>query len=282
MWPANPPTHTVVDVADACRKSTPNAGINGRIVASLQDFVRNNANYIERVRTGTTWSARPTDFPLSRLTDDEMIHLYTRKLVGGKSEARDLYDHLRARARLRRCPYCNETFARTLDHFLPKRPFSSLALDPWNLVPSCSDCNRAMNNTTASSASTEFFHPYDSPNLDDWLEASIDSTSPVTVSFKAAPPASWPLLTRERLLHQFESLELAQLYTDLSASPLAELAVRLESLRAKTDAENVSQHLAESAEIIDRSHGKNHWRAALMRALAANRVYCDSAFANLA
>ena len=80
------------------------------------------------------------------------------------------------------CPYCNRTFIYTsktsngdkvpqaeLDHFFSKERFPFLAIAKYNLVPSCSCCNRNGGKFTTDAFDEHLVNPYEIGNADDYL-----------------------------------------------------------------------------------------------------------------
>lgn len=80
--------------------------------------------------------------------------------------------------------------ATTLDHFVPKTLVPGLSIDPWNLVPACSDCNHGLFDNFSEQSTEQMLYPYFVPPIGRWLTASIGHTHPVTVRFAATPDAS--------------------------------------------------------------------------------------------
>lgn len=78
---------------------------------------------------------------------DEMIKLYNNKLVKSK-KGRKYYDQILSSSPKNRCPLCGVREVSTLDHYLEKSKYPYLSVSPYNLVPSCKDCNYGKKNKT--------------------------------------------------------------------------------------------------------------------------------------
>ena len=73
---------------------------------------------------------------------------------------------------MKTCPYCNRSYTVTIgngknrivrpdfDHFFPQRQYPLLSLSFYNLVPSCSTCNRTIKNQQKIIYG-KYIHPYD-------------------------------------------------------------------------------------------------------------------------
>ncbi|WP_188014654.1 HNH endonuclease signature motif containing protein [Vibrio harveyi] len=86
------------------------------------------------------------------------------------------------------CPGCQRSYATkrsTLDHFLPSSHYPNFYVLPWNLVPTCGDCNRIKNNAIPQSKKDNLPHPYFNSLLfkKNWLKVVIRNTVPLTYEF---------------------------------------------------------------------------------------------------
>lgn len=78
------------------------------------------------------------------------------------------------------CPYCNRNYIMTinkivtcqLDHYFNKSKYSILAVSYYNLIPSCSTCNRLKGTLDIP------YYPYDSKYNIDSLRFTYDINSP--------------------------------------------------------------------------------------------------------
>lgn len=84
------------------------------------------------------------------------------------------------------CPYCNRTFIYTskkengvkvthaeLDHFYSKDLFPYLAIAKYNLVPSCSSCNRLGGKYTVDAYAKHMVNPFEIQKSDDFLNFKL-------------------------------------------------------------------------------------------------------------
>src|SRR5262245_19880217 len=73
----------------------------------------------------------------------EMVAVYDNRLVKKTAPGRRIYDKIFTSAPNDKCPLCGHRNVKTLDHYLPKALFPALTVTPINLIPACSDCNKA-------------------------------------------------------------------------------------------------------------------------------------------
>ncbi|QIY93056.2 HNH endonuclease [Streptomyces sp. S1D4-11] len=125
------------------------------------------------------------DLDASRFTvpgisaSDAVRWAYENGMVSTR-DGRAVYDKIMAAPADETCPLCGHGSVRTLDHFLPKRMFPALCVDPLNLVPACADCNHAKGDGLPSTAGTTPLHPYlDRIDHDPWLDAKVTFSSPI-------------------------------------------------------------------------------------------------------
>jgi hypothetical protein len=77
------------------------------------------------------------------VTTEEMSRLYKGHFSRMKSPSRHMYDAIMTSSWKGFCPLCSHRQVTTLDHYLPKSLYPIFAVTPLNLIPSCSDCNKA-------------------------------------------------------------------------------------------------------------------------------------------
>lgn len=171
------------------------------------------------------------------------------------------------------CPLCGVDAATTLDHHLPKNDYRALSIYPRNLVPTCQPCNRAKG-TLAPVAGQGMIHAYfqDLPQFT-FLVADVDyDAGKLVVTYRIDDT----FLTGgfgERLSFQLDRLKLNERYFDPINIFLFSLKPALNMFRGKLDAGDLlATFLDAAAKTYDIDFGLNHWKAALMRGLAA----CDA------
>jgi len=147
---------------------------------------------------------------LGQLTKANMINLYENYLLV-KPHLRVIYDAIQNSA-LDECPYCAglSMEVKTLDHYLPKSKYPRFSVLPKNLVPACSDCNRALSASSATSEEEQILHPYmDADHFfsEQWLYASYSESS--GIQYRVEPPSAWSNVDRRRVSYHFNALDLA-------------------------------------------------------------------------
>ncbi|MET3779844.1 hypothetical protein ABIC32_000474 [Brevundimonas sp. 1080] len=208
----------------------------------------------------------------------EMEGLYTGTFSRKGTQSRDLYDKIKQGAPNGICPLCGSQQIKTLDHYLAKTKHPALTITPINLVPSCSDCNKAKGDSQAAADSDQHLHPYfDDVDDGEWLFATVVEASPPSLNYRADPPAAWPAPKRERVIAHFENLAHGFLFAALSSDQLPSMRTRLRRLLAAGGAQAVRNHLSEDLE-GHKEERRNSWQIAMYAALVASDWYCGGGF----
>ena len=176
---------------------------------------------------------------------------------------------------------CAHRAVTTLDHHLPKAHYPALAVAPLNLVPSCSDCNKAKLARVPHAPEDVSIHPYfDDVDSERWLFAEVLEVAPASIRFRVEPPAAWEALLAERVRRHFRGLNLSALYGSEAAEELLNIRHLLATIHATGGADEVRLYLEEHAEscLAGRLNG---WRRATYEAWAESDWFCDGGFAEV-
>lgn len=134
------------------------------------------------------------------LMKSDMISLYTEKFSKKGQPGRYYYDRIKLLTDY--CPYCLHNEVKQVDHYLPKAVNPTLTVTPINLIPSCTDCNKAKSTTEG------FFHPYfDDIDSEQYLLCKISFLSDdIILKFSPEKPESWSDGLYERVENIFVKL----------------------------------------------------------------------------
>ena len=209
------------------------------------------------------------------------MSLYDERLSKKGHPAREIYDSLRAAAKFNICPLCGQRQVASLDHYLPKSSHPLFAITPINLVPCCSDCNKAKLAEVGTDEASQTFHPY-FDDFDDgvWLVARVVEENPPAVLFSVASPDDWNEIKARRASHHFSLLGLAELYGSNAAQELAQIAEGLKELREASGPDEVRRHLEHQASSRG-ANGLNSWQAAMYAAVARSEWFWQGGHLNI-
>ena len=261
------PTQDAKSVLALCAKHVRDKTYAKRLNSVANEIADAETQYKEKGRASELYTIRPAGSVANRVTVEEMVRLYAITLSGKRSRVRYIYDDLKSTPRNGICPLCGQRVVSTLDHYLAKSLHPALAITPVNLIPACSDCNKAKSDLQPSRASEQTLHPYfDKTDDDVWLIAKILETEPPALTFLAAPPNEWVDLKRERIIGHFRIFKLGQLYSSHAAEELMNISFRLLRTAEGEGPDGVQRYLTDSAESF-RKVSKNSWQVAMYDAL---------------
>ena len=172
------------------------------------------------------------------------------------------------------CPLCGFEAATTLDHHLPHDDYRALSIYSRNLVPTCMPCNRGKG-TLQPIAGEGLIHVYFQaiPEVSFFVADAHYADGALVVTFRI-DDAALPAGLGERLAFQLDRLKLNDRYFDPINIFLFNLKPSLKMFRGKPgEAALIKDFLLQSAESYDEDFKLNHWRAGLMRALAASDAF---------
>lgn len=225
-----------------------------------------SARYEDTMAQHTAHELTAHEMVTDDLSKDDMVMLYTNKFAKKDQPGRIYYDKIKLLPTNGICPLCGIGQVATLDHYMAKTLYPTLAVTPHNLIPACRDCNDPRGAVRFDSAADMTLHPYfdDAQNVE-WLSAAVVSTYPICVSY-AIDGALQDNELRNRLSNHLEVFDLKERYAkkaaeEISANKLTYQAVLdaggLEGLRSYLQLLYTSAYSSE----------KNSWRTALYKAL---------------
>lgn len=266
------PVHTVRDATRLCSQTIKDDDLRARIEAATAALEDAETDYRARGAAWTLFGIAQSTV-VGRMGIGEMSKLYTQKLSRKREPARAIYDAIMKSAKPGKCPLCAQRQVSTLDHYLAKSRFATLAITPANLVPACADCNKAKLDDVAATMDEQTLHPYfDDIDNEVWLHACLHSMPSLTVEFFPRTPSTWSDTIRNRVTKHFTTFGLRSLYASEAAQELVDIKHRLVGLMASGGEVAVRDHLQEESN--SRSDAaRNSWRAALYRALSESQWF---------
>lgn len=275
------PSDDPKDVYLTCINRVEDPGLKNRL-ESIADNVRDAAVEYDRNATdGSLYRLDEHDNVAGVVTKKEMEKVYTSRMAKKGTPGRPIYDKLKASAPYGICPLCGQRTVSTLDHYLPKANFPTMVVLPYNLIPACSDCNKAKLDEVPQTAETQTLHPYyDNVTNEQWLYAEVIQTTPASMRFFVNAPAVWDDILKARAQHHFVIFDLGYLYASQAASMLADIRGQLISLFNRGGEVAVREHLNEAASSRRENH-INSWQTAMYQALANSDWFCSGGFQNV-
>ena len=196
--------------------------------------------------------------------------IYEERLRRKKSAGRFYYEKLRMAAD-GKCQICLYGLAESLDHYLPKESYPSLAISAHNLIPCCLSCNGKKSTYKPKSIDDQTIHfKFDHYYNSNWLEAHYNhKIRRVTFSpNKSNYPAN--SIDYKRISKHLEIHNLYELYETLALKEIREIVIRANknnsNLKATIDSE--IDLISENAKYLPKATFTfNQWKIATFKAL---------------
>lgn len=272
------PSRSSRDVLAACLSRMRNSPRRTQFSALADAFEAADVAYIRHGETSALFQMQAVETaPLGR---DDLLFLFESMRRQG-TPARDIYDELRSNNWRGLCPLCSQGVPESLDHYLEKAIHFGLAVTPLNLISSCMRCNHARSIANVEQAEEQTLHPYfDQCDDERWLSCDVLETDPISLTFRAAPPETWPELKRARVSNHFEVLKLGVLYATHGAVELTGKRALFDNLAVAESAAGLTRHLLSEANARLQSE-RNSWQGALYFGLSASEWFCAGGYRNI-
>jgi hypothetical protein len=278
MHPLVPPTDQSKTTFVTCVKGIRNAELKALLISVTPDVEAAGAHFETIAKARSFHTLTRHQMVGGKVTAKQMCAIYDGRMAKKRMAGRKIYDRIKAAPTNDRCPLCGQRTVSTLDHYLPKAHFPSLAVAPANLVPACSDCNKAKGDQIPTRAGEQTLHPYyDNFGTQDWLAAEVLQDTPAALSFAIKPPAASDGVLAERVKRHFKVFGLARLYVAHAATELTNIRAYLEDLYTTTGAAGVRRHLVGIARSCAQAE-RNSWQTATYRALSTSDWFCSGGF----
>lgn len=207
------------------------------------------------------------------LTKSDLIKLYDTYFVDQEKPGRRIYDTLMAAAN-EKCPFCGGIGRpRNLDHFLPKARYPQFSIVPFNLVPSCRDCNMDGKGTSfATREEEQVLQPYlDNERYFDeqWIFCRYISGTddePASVEYFVEPPVHWEDAHKLRVKKHFDDFDLALRFSTEASSRLLVYQAQIQALMQLPVGLEVAKDLV-LRPVLRSAPFINHWERAMCLAL---------------
>ncbi len=256
-----------------CISNMEDGVLKQHILDSKNEIIRESVVYDQKASAGELSNILVHNILSSGATKDDMIKLYDRKFVPKGEGGRKYYDAIRLLSPNDRCPYCAQHEVKTLDHYLPKAKYPTYAITPYNLVPSCRDCNEVKLGGNFSSREEETIHPYyDDFSNEKWIVAEMIEGDPIAFEFAVKCPLNWDDIKKARAQNHFEKFQLNKLYKPYASEEFRACFNRIKRLYKRggkeLTIEDLMEHI-EDKEVIR----LNTWQAAMYQAIIDNEWF---------
>ena len=279
MEKLTPPSDSPLKVFRACISQVGDPGLKTRLESIESDVVAAARSYAGRGQRGTLYRFPSLADVRGVISGDEMRDVYKGRMAAKKSAGRPFYDRIKGAPPHDRCPLCRVRRVWTLDHYLSQKDFPILAVSPMNLIPACSDCNKAKGFKLARKASDQFLHPYfDDITRAQWLRARVNEIRRGTLEYYVQGPRTWTSDKHERLEYHFDKLNLNKLYKSHASEELSGRRKLLIPVFNRRGPAGIRAHMTQQWNDSRVVNGKNSWRTVMFATLAENDWFCNGGF----
>jgi hypothetical protein len=270
------PAEVARGVLELCAQSIQDPDLKKRLCEAANDIDAAETSYLEHAEAGALFQIAQAP-AVNSVTAEEMKRVYKGTFVKSK-KTRPIYDFIKKLPANDICPMCGQRTVGTLDHYLAQSLHPALTITPANLLPSCSDCNKAKLDAQPQFASEQTLHPY-FDNVDDaaWLYAEVQETSPAALRYYVNCPSDWPSIKQDRTSRHFNVFGLGALYASHSAVELVNIRFGLQRIFERGTDDDIRAELQLRFESSETAF-PNSWQTAMYRALAASEWFCNGGF----
>jgi len=263
-------------VLDLCIQGIRDENLTARLELIGDNIEEAEADYIEHAEAETLFSIAEAD-RVGDVTFEEMKRVYKGTFAKSKA-TRDIYDTIKKLSPNDICPMCGQRTVGTLDHYLAQSLHPALVVTPANLLPCCSDCNKAKLDAQPVAVVEQTLHPYfDNVDDDVWLYATVEERNPAALLFYPDPPAAWQEAMKARVHLHFRIFGLGALYASHSAVELNNIRYGLRRIAERGTAGDIRVDLLRRAE-SSKAAQLNSWQTAMYYALAASEWFCGGGY----
>jgi 5-methylcytosine-specific restriction endonuclease McrA len=278
MWKLVKPALDTGETYRICIRRVRNPDFKTRLQSIENEVVQASVNYDNAAKNEHLHTIDSSEDIGGKVTKKEMSKIYTNSMAKKDAPGRHIYDEILLAPINGVCPLCGHGDVKTLDHYLPKSHYPAFVVTPINLVPACSDCNKAKKATIPSSREDLTIHPYYDDIQDNrWLYAEVIQTKPAGTRFFIDAPARWSTVTTARMHRHFKQLKLGELYASQAAVELVNIRYRLKDIFKNAGALEVQRHLLETAKSRLNAH-TNSWQTATYEAFAQSEWFFKGGF----
>jgi hypothetical protein len=272
----NRPPFAAREVLDLCIASIQNRALSRRLGEIADQVEAAEISYVQRGIQEELFLI-PQTLGIGGISAEEMKRIY-KGTFAKSARTRNIYDKIKKLPVNDICPMCGQRTISSLDHYLAQSLHSALVITPINLVPACSDCNKAKLDAQPITAAEQSLHPYfDDVDSAAWLYAVVEEADPASLRFYPDPPAGWSAVKRERVFNHFRMFGLGALYASHSGVELVNIRYGLQRIAERGTVEDVRAELVVRAESAEAAH-INSWQTAMYYALSESDWFCADGF----
>ena len=177
------------------------------------------------------------------------------------------------------CPMCGSETHKTVEHFLPRKPWAEFSILSLNLIPSCGTCNsKRSNHANSPKAKHRLLHPYiDLSILSRRLHITKISMPYAAPMYEPAVVSGLaPRVIARVLNHMQKNIDMV-VYQQYCTNRWSEMQMEAKVAKSRAALKERIEFNAKTAPTIS---GPNSWRTAFFSGMASDPAIADWLFAN--
>lgn len=250
-----------------CVEGIHDKSLAGIIYSNINDFKEKSEEY-RSLATQQQLETISKDLRLG-LTEKQMLFLYSK--LRDSPHARKYYDYLLGMSSI--CPSCGVQISHSLDHYLAKTHYPMYAIEPYNLLPCCSDCN-SIKGELEQVKGKQTLHPYfDKHSNERTLKARVNQET-LGIEFYLEHPPDLTASEFSKLEFHFDKLQLNKMYSVLASKEIHSQLFEVRKLFNQGEKEAVKRNF-EDIYTTNCEAEVNSWKTALYDALKEDDWFCS-------
>ncbi|MFD5021067.1 hypothetical protein ACFWMP_19350 [Paenibacillus sp. NPDC058367] len=268
------PAYTTEFVYKTCISEVKRKQLKKTLEACIPEIIKVSDRYELLGEKGLLYTLKDNTCVNLAIDKKHLIRVYTTRMVDKDQPGRSIYNELLSHTPHSMCPICSQRRVSSIDHYLPKSLFPSLAVAPINLIPACDQCNKKKLDEVALTYENSTLHPYFDDFLSErFLFAEVIESVPPVIRFFVDPPNNWDESLKKRVRNHFTFFQLNELYSVHAAEEItAQVDVWFD-----LDAKERRGFFLKQARSREKKN-PNSWQVAMYDGLAASRWFCEEGF----
>jgi 5-methylcytosine-specific restriction endonuclease McrA len=177
------------------------------------------------------------------------------------------------------CQNCTINQIDSFDHLIPQGEFSEFSVNPKNLFPSCTDCNRRKNSVWRANGKRKFLNLYldELPNVQYlFVDIVFENDVPVAL-FKVENPYGIDVEMFELIKSHYDKLELCNRFSSAIEDTVVLTIIAINEGLESIPIEEFRKTNTNSQDKVKIAFGFNYWKAILQTALVDSDLFIEYA-----
>lgn len=243
--------------------------LKNRISALNPEIQEKFNEFDERFTNNTLQEIDALSHTNEQKVDLRRLYRYKSKLIGNLKEYYTISDD---RRRYNTCPNCTINEIDSFDHSLPQSEFAEFVINPKNLFPSCTSCNRYKNDVWREGGQRKFLNLFiDTLPVEQYLFVDINAESTIPgITFRidnshGINPNLFTLIESH-----YTRLHLLSRFRENCGETVYQLEEMIKSFGNKIGLNEIRESVIMESDNLKPIYGHNYWKSVLKVSLVNN------------